>query len=214
MNSLMDDNKLLTLANGERISLSAHVTLLFETEDLFTASPATVSRVGIVYCDYTKLGWRPYIESWIKQKTPDLQTELSNCVTKYFEPVLKYKLINCKELVAIHELNGIISLTKLFDSFWYENEIQLQMSENEMTTGRLIEMWFVFCLIWSVGASVDDEGRKKIDIIFRETEGMFYERLISINGNGWFQVPFRTRTRYLSFTLTYTIERGYTGKNN
>ena len=214
MNSLMDDNKLLTLANGERISLSVHVTLLFETEDLCTASPATVSRAGIVYCDYTKLGWRPYFESWIKQKASDLQTELSNCVTKYLEPVLKYKSINCKELVPIHELNGIMSLTKLFDSCWYDNEIQLQMNENEMTAGRLIEMWFIFCLIWSVGASVDDEGRKKIDIIFRETEGMFDERLISRNDNKWFQVLFRIRIRYLSFILIYTIERGYTGKNN
>jgi dynein heavy chain len=69
MNSLMDDNKLLTLANGERISMSSQVTLLFETEDLSTASPATVSRAGIVYCDYDKLGWKPYLESWLKQKT-------------------------------------------------------------------------------------------------------------------------------------------------
>jgi dynein heavy chain len=68
MNSLMDDNKLLTLANGERISMSSQVTLLFETEDLSTASPATVSRAGIVYCDYEKLGWKPYLESWLKQK--------------------------------------------------------------------------------------------------------------------------------------------------
>ncbi|CAF5156422.1 unnamed protein product, partial [Rotaria magnacalcarata] len=63
MNSLMDDNKLLTLANGERISMPPQVTLLFETEDLSTASPATVSRAGIVYCDYEKLGWKPYLES-------------------------------------------------------------------------------------------------------------------------------------------------------
>ena len=69
MNSLMDDNKLLTLANGERISMSPQVTLLFETEDLSTASPATVSRAGIVYCDYKKLGWKPYLESWLTQKT-------------------------------------------------------------------------------------------------------------------------------------------------
>jgi dynein heavy chain len=68
MNSLMDDNKLLTLANGERISMPLQVTLLFETEDLSTASPATVSRAGIVYCDYEKLGWKPYFESWLKQK--------------------------------------------------------------------------------------------------------------------------------------------------
>jgi len=84
---------------------------------------------------------------------------------------MKYKYVNCKELISIHELNGIISLTKLFDTFWYLNEIQIQSNENEIISGRLIEMYFVFCLIWSIGASVDDEGRKKIDIIFRETEG-------------------------------------------
>jgi dynein heavy chain len=84
---------------------------------------------------------------------------------------MKYKHINCKELIPIHELNGIISLTKLFDTFWYSNEIQIQSNENETISGRLIEMLFVFCLIWSVAASVDDEGRRKIDVIFRETEG-------------------------------------------
>ncbi|CAF4716798.1 unnamed protein product [Rotaria socialis] len=174
MNSLMDDNKLLTLANGERISMPSQVTLLFETEDLSTASPATVSRAGIVYCDYEKLRWKPYLESWLRQReSQDLQTELSNCITKYLEPIMKYKHIYCKELIPIHELNGIISLTKLFDTFWYTNEIQIQINENEAISGRLIEMWFVFCLMWSIAASVNDEGRKKIDIFFRETEGTF-----------------------------------------
>ncbi|CAF5150162.1 unnamed protein product, partial [Rotaria magnacalcarata] len=79
----------------------------------------------------------------------------------------------CKELIPIHELNGIISLTKLFDTFWYTNEIQTQINENETMSGRLIEMWFVFCLMWSIAASVNDEGRRKIDIFFRETEGTF-----------------------------------------
>ncbi|CAF1355620.1 unnamed protein product [Rotaria magnacalcarata] len=174
MNSLMDDNKLLTLANGERISMPPQVTLLFETEDLSTASPATVSRAGIVYCDYEKLGWKPYLESWLKQReSQDLRTELANCITKYLESIMKYKHMYCKELIPIHELNGIISLTKLFDTFWYTNEIQTQINENETMSGRLIEMWFVFCLMWSIAASVNDEGRRKIDIFFRETEGTF-----------------------------------------
>jgi dynein heavy chain len=44
MNSVMDDNKLLTLPNGERIRLQPHVKLLFEVADLQYASPATISR--------------------------------------------------------------------------------------------------------------------------------------------------------------------------
>lgn len=44
MNSVMDDNKLLTLPNGERIRLQNHCKLLFEVYDLQYASPATISR--------------------------------------------------------------------------------------------------------------------------------------------------------------------------
>jgi len=49
MNSVMDDNKLLTLASNERISLKPHMKLIFEIRNLNHATPATVSRAGILY---------------------------------------------------------------------------------------------------------------------------------------------------------------------
>ena len=68
MNSVLDDSKLLTLNNGDRIPLTKNVKLLFEVENLAVASPATVSRAGMIYLDIDELGWEPYISMWIKQK--------------------------------------------------------------------------------------------------------------------------------------------------
>lgn len=49
MNSVMDDNRILTLASNERIPLKNHMRMIFEIRDLKFASPATVSRAGIIF---------------------------------------------------------------------------------------------------------------------------------------------------------------------
>lgn len=59
LNTLMDDNKILTLASNERIALTPDMRLLFEIANLRTATPATVSRAGILYINAQDLGWNP-----------------------------------------------------------------------------------------------------------------------------------------------------------
>lgn len=49
LNSVLDDNKLLTLPNGERISIPSNVRIMFEVETLKYATLATVSRCGMVW---------------------------------------------------------------------------------------------------------------------------------------------------------------------
>ncbi|KAF7869712.1 hypothetical protein EAF04_004496 [Stromatinia cepivora] len=49
LNSVLDDNKLLTLPNGERLNLPGNVRIMFEVETLKYATLATVSRCGMVW---------------------------------------------------------------------------------------------------------------------------------------------------------------------
>ncbi|XP_054171131.1 dynein axonemal heavy chain 2 isoform X7 [Homo sapiens] len=171
MNSVMDDNKVLTLINGERIAMPEQVSLLFEVEDLAMASPATVSRCGMVYTDYADLGWKPYVQSWL-EKRPKAEVEpLQRMFEKLINKMLAFKKDNCKELVPLPEYSGITSLCKLYSALATpENGVNPADGENYVT---MVEMTFVFSMIWSVCASVDEEGRKRIDSYLREIEGSF-----------------------------------------
>lgn len=66
MNSVLDDNMMLSLMNGERIKLNPTIRILFEVMDLAVASPATVSRCGMVYLSPQELPWRPIFLTWMR----------------------------------------------------------------------------------------------------------------------------------------------------
>nr|CAK6928266.1 unnamed protein product [Fasciola hepatica] len=90
MNSVMDDNKLLTLVNGERIRLQPYCSLLFEVSDLQYASPATVSRCGMVYLDPSNLGYMPYWTSWISGVQSNVKQYLEALFNKYVPVIMDY----------------------------------------------------------------------------------------------------------------------------
>ncbi|XP_038624757.1 dynein heavy chain 2, axonemal [Tachyglossus aculeatus] len=171
MNSVMDDNKVLTLINGERISMPEQVSLLFEVENLAVASPATVSRCGMVYADYHDLGWKPYVRSWIEKRPKGEAETLRHMFDKFIDRILTFKKENCLELVPVAEYSGIISLCKLYSAL-ATPENGVNPADGEHYT-NMVELTFVFSMIWSVCASVDEDGRKKMDGFLRETEGSF-----------------------------------------
>ncbi|VDK34098.1 unnamed protein product [Dibothriocephalus latus] len=130
MNSVMDDNKILTLINGERISMPDPVSLLFEVEDLAVASPATVSRAGMVYNDVHELGWWPYVNCWIAGKTGKVLIEtLKMLFNKDLTKILEFVQRSCNKLIPVSEISLIIGLCRLFDGLFGDgSEVMLPYS--------------------------------------------------------------------------------------
>lgn len=68
----MDDNKKLCLSSGEIMKLTDRQRMIFEVADLAVASPATVSRCGMVYLDAQVVGLQPLVNAWMKSNLPSV----------------------------------------------------------------------------------------------------------------------------------------------
>ena len=148
MNSVMDDNKILTLANNERIPLKPHMRMIFEIRDLRFATPATVSRAGILYIsDDSGHQWKSYIRSWIISTYPgeeELKSNLQRLFDRYIEPTLFFLKKNCKFVMPISYNSMVISLCKSL----------APLLNNEV---KIIEYIFIYALVWAIGGALGEK---------------------------------------------------------
>ncbi|CAK6963682.1 dynein axonemal heavy chain 7 [Scomber scombrus] len=173
MNTVLDDNKKLCLMSGEIIQMSPSMSLIFEPMDLEVASPATVSRCGMIYMEPHMLGWRPVLLSWLNTLPTTVNATHKDLITALFDRVLPacLQLIRkaTKELSPTSDTNLVKSLMNLMDCMmdeFHDEPNMKSMSDTDICSW--LEGIFVFCLVWSVGASCDDAGRVKFDAVVRE----------------------------------------------
>jgi len=173
LNTVLDDNKLLTLANGDRIPMTDNVKLMFEVENLNNASPATVSRVGIIYVSDTDLDWWPYAQAWIKKRPETEQAAL----VQFFMSIIggpgqatdaegaafAFIRTKCEEVVKTTRISIIAGCCALLGALLDNANLSISPSDLEQEVERL----FLYSLTWSVGGRLDIDDRVKWDAYLR-----------------------------------------------
>nr|XP_058139450.1 dynein axonemal heavy chain 9 isoform X3 [Dasypus novemcinctus] len=171
LNTVMDDNKVLTLASNERIPLNSTMRLLFEISHLRTATPATVSRAGILYINPADLGWNPPVSSWIDKR--EIQTEKANLTIlfdKYLPTCLDTLRTRFKKIIPIPEQSMVQMLCHLLECLLTKEDIPADCPKD------IYELYFVFAAIWAFGGA------------------MFQDQLVDYRAefSKWWQTEFKT----------------------
>ncbi|XP_067124199.1 dynein axonemal heavy chain 10, partial [Centruroides vittatus] len=163
MNSIMDENKLLTLPNGERIKLQTYCVLLFEVANLQYAPPTTVCRCGMVYVDPVDVGYLPYWERWCLTKADDkkrvilrklFETYIPDCINYVFKNTIQNKSASqLTTIISRTPLNMITQLCLMLES----------LLTPDITDQDIIESYFLMAVYWSIGSVFEENERIKFD---------------------------------------------------
>ncbi|GIY16074.1 dynein heavy chain 8, axonemal [Caerostris darwini] len=186
LNSVLDDNKTLTLANGDRIPMSPTCKIIFEPHNIDNASPATVSRNGMVYMSSSGLHWEPILEGWLSLRSPTEATILRGLFGKVFQALCQYALVSLIPKMELLECNYIKQAMDLLDGLLPDVEI----------TAVHYERLFIFAMMWSFGALLELEDRSKMQIFLTKhkpkldlpkmspaTKETIFEYMVDAEGN-------------------------------
>jgi dynein heavy chain len=187
MNTVLDDNKKLCLTSGEIIPLSETNRIMFEVEDLAVASPATVSRCGMIYVEPqyllpdrmkpTEASKTPLFTSWLEQlKSPiDAHREtLRALIDEYIVPCTELLRLELKQPVPAVMPNTVAGVMRLLDALFIpylpeegaEPDPEKEKAIKEALPTYITPLFFS-ALIWAVGGTCEPESRAKFDTFLR-----------------------------------------------
>ncbi|EEZ99537.1 Dynein heavy chain, cytoplasmic-like Protein [Tribolium castaneum] len=172
LNTVLDDNKMLCLANSERIKLTPYVHMVFEVMDLAQASPATVSRCGMVYIDPDEIGWLPYAISWVQRRDEELLNhELKQFMIGLFEYAVEngFAFVKKNGDYSIHQvdISKVAMLCAIIESYLNSPNALENIGEKSKVKSYLCQV-FIFAYIWSLGGNLTDASKEKFEVYVRE----------------------------------------------
>ncbi|XP_029041052.2 dynein axonemal heavy chain 3-like isoform X1 [Osmia bicornis bicornis] len=163
MNTVLDDNKKLCLMSGEIIQMSSKMNMMFEPADLEHASPATVSRCGMIYMEPSQLGWKPLFESYKKYLKNKLLFEQYELIVELVEwltvPILFFINHYCKTFIEMPELHMFLSFTRLLTTM---------LDEETQVSTVWLQCILLFTMVWGMCSTLISDSRKAFDVYLRK----------------------------------------------
>ena len=166
-NTVMDDNKVLTLVSQERIPLTPEMRLILEISHLRNATPATVSRGGVLFINDSDIGWKPFFESWMlkyKKKGDDYAVNaFTLAMSQYMSDSFiddmrsKEKIAPICEMAHIKTLTCIIDalINELYSNKHYHDQVKaLKEAGKEDDIKQIYEAYYIFAVMWAFGATL------------------------------------------------------------
>ena len=150
------------------------MSLIFEPMDLLAASPATVSRCGMIYLEPHSLGHQILVDAWLARNDwlpPDIKSLLKDNFSWFDEA---YAAIRKLKTICVVSVFGLIqTFFRLLDVKLRVIRRVMEESGEEYSTMdekfmyNLVGAVCIYCMVWSFGVVVDTASKKPFDQAFK-----------------------------------------------
>ncbi|KEP63814.1 UNVERIFIED_CONTAM: ATPase family associated with various cellular activities (AAA) domain-containing protein [Hammondia hammondi] len=163
LNSALDDNHVLCLASGERTKIPPTLTFMFETDSAASASPATISRCGVVcFEDKERREVEAVVHSWaqrLERKFPQA-SNLRRWTLEICREALPFIEKECTEAVPSLDATRVSTVCSLTTACLLDERVF--SGEDEQREALLAAMFWTSAVVWGLGGHLAEEGRAKL----------------------------------------------------
>jgi dynein heavy chain len=160
LNTVLDDNKILTLANNDRIPMTENCKITFEVENLNNASPATVSRAGIIYVSQTDLGPEPVWTQWLQKRVDisanrDVEADIiGKCFQKWIKTPDLFDFL-MRQISMVMAMNDTVIMNQILNLI--EGQLWKHVESGEVLSEVAYKRLVLFAIAWGFGGVCESE---------------------------------------------------------